>query len=90
MNMPRKIALFIAEIRCRPEFIAGVAADPKKEDELADIQKGLEVVYRDAGLVEAFDRIEAILDRPGLPIKQRLTAIGKIMTEVRDAGRSVN
>lgn len=88
--MTPKIDTFIAEIRTRPEFTAGVAADPKKADDLAAIEDGLVALYRDASLVDAFDKLEAAIDRRDLSMKQKLLAIGKILTAARDAGRSVN
>jgi hypothetical protein len=88
--MTDKIDAFIAEIRARPEFIAGVAADPKKADDLAAMERGLVTVYGNPEMIEVFDKIEAVIDRRDLSMKERLLEIGKILTLVRDAGRSVN
>jgi hypothetical protein len=61
--MTAKIDTFIAEIRSRPEFIAGAAADPKKADDLAAMEDGLSALYRDANLVDAFDKLIAMTCR---------------------------
>jgi hypothetical protein len=88
--MTAKIDAFIAEIQSRPEFIAGVAADPKKADDLAAMEEGLAVLYRDEKFIDALDKLEAMLYRRDLSMKQRLDEIGKILTDARDAGRCVN
>jgi butyrate kinase len=88
--MTAKIDTFIAEIRSRPEFIAAVAVDPKKSDELEAIANGIEAVYRNPEMIAAFDEIQNVIDRRDLSMKQRLLEIGKILAKARDSGRSVN
>jgi hypothetical protein len=88
--MTAKIDAFIAEIRLRPAFIDAAAADSKKLDELDAIERGLLAVYRNPEMIEIFDKIQAVIDRGDLSLKERLLDIGKLLTQARDAGRSVN
>jgi hypothetical protein len=92
--MTDKIDAFIAEIRARPEFVAAAAVDPKKSDELDAIERGLNAIDRqadnDPATIEIFDKIQHVIGRSDLSIKQRLLGIGKLLTQARDAGRSVN
>jgi hypothetical protein len=88
--MSEKIDAFIAKIRAAPEFIAGATADPTKSDELDAVERGIEAVYRDAEMIETFDKIQAVVDRSDLSMKMRLIEIGRLFTQLRDAGRSVN
>jgi hypothetical protein len=41
-------------------------------------------------MIEAFDKIQAVIDRADLSIKEQLVEIGKLLTEARAAGRSVH
>jgi hypothetical protein len=88
--MTAKIDKFIAEIRSRPAFIDAAVVDPQKLNELAAIERGLFAVYRNPEMIEIFDKIQAVIDRGDLSLKERLLDIGKLLTQARDAGRSVN
>jgi hypothetical protein len=92
--MADKIDGFIAEVRSRPEFIAGAASDPSKLNDLAALEVGLSAIERgansDPALIDTLDEIELVISRHDLSIKQRLLAIGMILARVRDAGRSVH
>ena len=88
--MTDKINAFIAEIRTSPKIIAGVAQDPTLSDHLDAIERGIEEVQRRDELIEIFDKIQAVIDRGDLSMHTRLIEIGKLLTEARDAGRSVN
>src|SRR6266705_2649360 len=88
--MSTKIDAFISEIRARPEFVAAAALDPKKSDDLDTIEYGLNVIDRwaddDPATVDIFDKIQNVIGRGDLSIKQRLLEMGELLTQFRDAG----
>jgi hypothetical protein len=89
-----KIDAFIAEIRTGPAFAAVAAADRAWSEHLAAIEFALNEIDRradnDPAMIEIFDKVVAIVTDHDLPLKQRLLELGKLLTEVRDAGRIVH
>jgi len=83
---------FLTEVRHMPGFIAASAIDPKWSEHLDAIERGLTAIYNSAAaeMIEAFDKIQAVIDRADLSIKEQLVEIGKLLTEARAAGRSVH
>jgi hypothetical protein len=93
-HMTAKIDAFIAEIRTRPAFVAAAASDSKFSDHLDNIERGLNAVDQkadsDPETIEIFDKIQDVIGRSDLPLKQRLLEVGKLLVQVRDAGRIVH
>ena len=85
---------FIAEVRGSPQFVAALAADAKWEHELLAIVNGLIAVDKqaddDALMLEALDKIQAVVSQSDLSIKQRLLEVEQILRGLRDAGRNVH
>jgi hypothetical protein len=90
--MSDKIEAFIAEIRNWPKFVAEVSLDgPRWTRELEAIERGLNFIDRkaddDPATIEIFDKIVAVIGRSDLTLRQRLLEVGKLLVQVRDAGR---
>jgi hypothetical protein len=85
--MTNKIDCFIDEIRARPEFVAAAASDPKWDDELDELESTHGRLYHkpDPELIEAFDKIHAVVGRGDLYIKYRLLELNKFLAQARDA-----
>jgi hypothetical protein len=60
------------------------------DEHVGAIERGLAAVYGNPEMIEAFDRIQAVIGRYSLSIKQRLLEVGKLLTEVRYAGRIIH
>jgi hypothetical protein len=92
--MIAKIDAFIAEIRSQPAFVAAAASDSKFSDHLDNIERGLNFVDRqadnDPATIEIFDKIQDVIARNDMSLKQRLLEVEKLLTEVRDDGRIVH
>jgi hypothetical protein len=83
MNVIETIDKFISEIRARPEFSAGVAANPHCDDDLDAIAFGLRELYRlgntDGRAIDFIDEVQRAIEGGG-SLKERLLAVGKIAT----------
>jgi hypothetical protein len=92
--MNAKIDAFITEVRNMPGFVKASATDPKWIAGLEAIERGLNAIDRkaddDPGMIEIFDRIQSVVDRVDLPIKQRLLEVGKLSAQARDAIKIVH
>jgi hypothetical protein len=88
--MTAKIDAFIADIRSSPKFAAAAAADSQWTDHLEVMERAFAALYRNPEMVDAFDEVQAVIDRRDLSTKRKLIEIGKILTQVRDGGRLVN
>jgi hypothetical protein len=85
-----KLDAFIANIRSSPKFAAAAASDSQWTDHLEAMERAFAALYRNPEMIDAFDDLQAVIDRRDLSTKQKLIEIGKILTQVRDGGRSVN
>jgi hypothetical protein len=87
--MSEKFDAFIAEVRNMPGFVAAAAADPKWIGELESIERALHTVDRQAdnspAMLDALDRIQDVISRTDLSLKERLLEVGRLLTTVRDA-----
>jgi hypothetical protein len=88
--MTAKIDAFIADIRSSPKFAAAAASDSQWSDHLEAMERAFAALYRNPEMIDALDKLQAVIDRRDLSMKEKLIEIGKTLTEVRDAGRSVN
>jgi hypothetical protein len=92
--MTDKIEAFITEVRNMPGFVAASATDPKWIAELEALERLLNALDRqaddDPGMIEIFDKIQSVVGRADLPIKQRLLEVGKLLAQVRDAIKIVH
>lgn len=92
--MDARFDAFLSKIRNSPEYIAASASDAKWVAVVNDVEGTLATIDRrandDTGMLEAFDRITGTIGRTDLSLKQQLTELGKLFTDVRDAGRTVN
>jgi hypothetical protein len=86
--MSTKIDAFLAELRSLPGFVAASAANPKWTADLAAVERGLNAVDREAdnnpAMLDALDKIQEVIDRRDLSLKQRLLAIAELLVRVRD------
>jgi hypothetical protein len=75
---------FLAEIRAAPKFIAACELEPKWLDELDQIERVLDKLFRSdlAEAVQACDRIVGIVEDKSIPLKQRLLAMNDVLREV--------
>jgi hypothetical protein len=83
---------FLDQIRAAPVFAAAAKADDQYNRWLADIDRGLERISEltDAESIELMDKVIDTIGWTEMSLKQRLLEIGRLMTEFRDRGRSVN
>jgi hypothetical protein len=88
--MTDKIDAFIAAIASHPVFVAAAMVDPKRNEDLAAIERGIAAVYRCPEMIDIFDKIQAVIDRRHVSYNRRLLDIGKLLEQARDLGRSVN
>ena len=83
------IDAFLAKIRNAPEFVSACAADPNFSNHLEAIESALNLIDRKANddphMIEMFDRVQTVISRDDLSIKQRLVAVMKVFAELRDA-----
>jgi hypothetical protein len=86
--MTSKIDAFIAEIRARPGFVNAVASDPIWSCHLENIEYALNEIDRradsDPRMLEAFDKIVAIVADSARPVKQRLLDLNAVLVPLRD------
>jgi hypothetical protein len=92
--MSTKIDSFITEARNMPGFVAASATDPNWIEQLAGIERGLNAIDRAAdnnpAMLDALDKIHAVISRSDLSIKQRLLAIGELLVSARDSIKIVH
>jgi len=92
--MPAKIDAFLAKIRARPAFVAAANSDGSWYKHLDAIERGLSFLDRkaddDPQIIEILDKIQSVVARDDLSLKERLLEVGKFFVQIRDAGRSVN
>lgn len=85
------IDTFIAEIQTLPTFAARAATDRVWSEHLAAIEFALNEIDRradsDPQMIEIFDRIENVIARRDVPLKQRLLEMAKLLVQARDAGK---
>jgi hypothetical protein len=88
--MNAKIDAFVEQIRKRPKFVAAAASDPKWIGQLEAIRQFLHAVHRNPEMIGASDKILAVIDRSDLSLKQRVLAVGKLLTQIRDTIKIVH
>jgi hypothetical protein len=92
--MSTKIESFITEVRNMSGFVSASAADPRWIEQLAAIERGLNTVDREAdnnpAMLEALDKIQDVISRSDLSIKQRLLAIVEVLVRLRDTIKIVH
>jgi hypothetical protein len=83
-----KIDDFITEIRDLPAFTAVAAADRVWSEHLAAIEFALQEIDRradnDPAMIEAFDKIVALITDNRLPLRQRLLNLNEVLIPLRD------
>ena len=86
--MGKKIDAFLNEVRNMPGFVAASATEPKWIAEMDGLERALNAIERkaddDPQMIEILDKIQAVVGRADLPIKERLLTVGKLLTEARD------
>lgn len=79
---------FLAEVRTIPRYVAALAVDPRRIDEFEKIGRALLAVDRlandDPAIIDIFDKIQDVIGRTGLSLKERLLEVGKLLMQVRD------
>jgi hypothetical protein len=92
--MTAKIDAFLAEVRNMPGFVAAVAKDPERIQEIEGIECALLAVDRlandDPAIIDIFDKIQDVIGRADLSLKQRLLEVGRLLTLVRDTIKFVH
>jgi hypothetical protein len=92
--MTARIDAFISEIRASPAFITAAASDSRWPDHVDNIERGVNFIDRkadsDPEMIEIFDKIQDVIGRGDLSLKQRLLEVGKLLTRARDAGRIIH
>ena len=92
--MGTKIEKFISQIRSRPAFVAAAASDAKWSNDLDNFERGLKFADRladsDPAMLEIVDKIQNVIGRNDLSLKQQLLEVVKLLTQARDAGRIVH
>ena len=86
--MSEKLGAFIAELRNMPGFVAAASTDPKWVGMLESIERALNAVDRQAdnspAMLDALDKIQDVISRHDLSLKERLLEVGRLLTTVRD------
>jgi hypothetical protein len=89
--MNANIDAFLAEIRAMPKFATAAATDSKWGDHLDNIERGINAIDRqaddDPATIEIFDKMQNVVGRSDLSLKERLLEVGKFLVLFRDAGR---
>jgi hypothetical protein len=92
--MSDKIDAFLTEVRNMPKFVAASATNPKWLEHFEAMKNTLAIIDRQADYdprtVDALDEIESAVGRTGLPVKQRLLEVSKIVTRWRNVKWPVN
>ena len=83
------IDVFLAKVRNAPEFVSASAADPNFGNHLEAIESALNLIDRKANddphMIEIFDKVQKVISRDDLSLKQRLIEVMKVFAELRDA-----
>jgi hypothetical protein len=79
-----RIDAFIDEIRTSPKFAAAAEREPHWLDDLDAFERALDAMFRSdlAVVVQASDRIAALVGDTSIPLKARLLAVKSAMSEV--------
>jgi hypothetical protein len=92
--MSSKIDTLLEEVRNMPGFVAAAATDAKWLEELEAVERALNTIERladeDPNVLEIFDKVQTAIDRRDLSLKKRLFEVGRLLTELRVNGRTVN
>jgi hypothetical protein len=92
--MSARIDAFLTEVRNQPAIIAAVAKDHERIREIDAIGRALFAVDRlaneDPAILDILDKIQAVVGRDDLSIKERLLEVGKLLVQVRDTMKRVH
>jgi hypothetical protein len=87
--MNAKIDAFLTEIRQLPGFVKASATDPKWNEELNRFERVFDAIDRkaddDPQTIEIFDKIQDVIARRDLSLKERLLEVVKLIVQFRDA-----
>jgi hypothetical protein len=77
--MSAKIDALISEVRNMPGFVKASATDPERLEQFEAMGRALHAVDRkaddDPRMIEIVDKIQSVVGRTDLPIKQRLLEV---------------
>jgi hypothetical protein len=83
-----KIDAFLTEVQKLPGFVKASASDPKWLERFDAMARGLATVDREAdnnpAMLDTLDKIQDVIGRADLSLKERLLEVAKLLTEVRD------